>query len=370
MSLRYYAPTYGLSDVGIVPAPQTGIRHRFECNPYTEICMRKSLPVFVAPMAAVTNEYNYEKWIENEFTPVIPRSVMTRMSFEERFDLSKKTFVSFSLEEAESILNYSPSDVNGKHYICIDIANGHMKALHELCEKLYNKFGSFIETMTGNIANPDVYPYLVKSHVNWIRVNIGTGSRCTTTNTTGIAYGTASLIDELANIRVKVAKDPSFFGYILPKIIVDGGISWYDDINKSLALGADAVMIGKLFAECKEACGKILYSRSVEDFELGIGYHEDELYGIDNIDELKPYRNYAGMSHRSMQIITGGDGSKVSEGIVRPVEVKYTASQLSENIRTYLKSSMSYTYSRTLEQFQNHTTLVVMGGGGLNRYIK
>ena len=110
---------------------------------------------------------------------------------------------------------------------------------------------------------------------------------------------------------------------------------------------------------------------SEEDFTLDIGYFPDELYDLDVSikDTLTPYRMYSGMSHRSMQMITGGDGSKVSEGICKPVEVKYPVSHWIENMDSYLRSSMSYTNSKTLSDFKN-AEFVILGGVGANVYKK
>jgi IMP dehydrogenase len=233
-----------------------------------------------------------------------------------------------------------------------------------LCKDLKKKYGENIEIMTGNIANPKVYKKLCKHGISWVRAGIGTGSRCTTSNTTGCGYGLATLLDELCEEKNKLISKYPDFEENHTKIIADGGISWYDDICKAIALGADAVMMGGMFVECKEACGPVLYCKSEEDFKMDIGFFEDELYDLspELRDELTPYRSYAGMSHRSMQKITGGNGSKVSEGIVRPVVVKYPVEHLMENIDAYLRSSMSYCNAFTLKDYVEESQFVIAGG--------
>lgn len=361
---------YSLKDVAIIPSVVSDIRHRSDVDPFVEICGRKSFPIFVSPMASVTDEQNYKVWIDNKITPVVPRSVMGRMSFEERLNLAEETFVAISLSEAEEFADYEiPSNFN-KKYICIDMANGHMKSLLDVCKRIKDAYGDNVELMTGNIANPQIYPLLCESKIDWIRCFVGTGSRCVTSNTTSVHYPPATFLDEVNEIRKAY-----LFGSedkFSTKIIADGGISWYDDINKSLALGADAVMMGKMFAECEEACGPILYSRNENEFTLGYGFEPKDFNKecVLKSECYRPYRNYAGMSHRSMQKITGGDGSKVSEGIVKPVEVKYPVSHFLGNVEAYLRSSMSYANAHTIEEFRNNTQLIILGGMGRSTYEK
>ena len=367
---------YNLQDVSIMPSRITEINSRKGVNPFTTICGRESYPIFVAPMAAVTNEENYKIWIENKVTPVVPRSVafkedengniIPNLTLEERLNIAEETFVSLSLSEAMEFSEYEDTGFE-KKYICIDLANGHMRKLLNVCKRLKDCYGDRVEIMTGNIANPSVYSDLCGACVDWVRVNIGSGNRCVTSCATGIYTPSATLLDELVEEKNKYIKYDNDCHCACAKIIYDGGIGWFDDINKALALGADAVMIGKLFAECEEACGEIMYARNEKEYTDGIIYGP-ETYSC-MAERMTPYRMYAGMSHRSIQKITGGDGSKVSEGICKPVEIKYPVAHWIELMDSYLRSAMSYTDSRTLNDFSK-AEMIILGGTGANVYKK
>lgn len=361
---------YSLNDVAIIPSSYSEQNHRGDVDPYVDICGRKSFPIFVAPMASVTDENNYQTWIDNKVTPVIPRSVQMRLTIKQRLELAQKTFVSFSLKETQTIFALTDREKvknyfneNSKIYICIDIAHGALSNLYDICKKIKEEYRSNIIIMTGNIANPEAYYKYCECGIDYMRASIGNGSRCTTSCAVGVHFPLASLLDELNEARdiVKAEIGQSVEGkfyyklnllyqkvnltkcFTFTKIIADGGIGWYDDINKSLALGADAVMIGRLFAECEEACGE-----------------KEETF--DKNGNLRWKRMYSGMSHRSMQKITGGDGSKVSEGICQYVDVKYPVKQFITNMESYLRSCMTYTNSQNIEDLKN-SNLIILGGG-------
>ena len=366
---------YELRDVAVMQAPVSFCNHRGDVNPFINVCDREVYPIFVAPMASVTDQNNYKAWIENKLTPVVPRSVQKSennpngLTFEERMELAKETFVSVSLKEAQNELyNYLDVSEYGSlaytWYICIDIAHGTLSELYDICKKLKFEYGKHIVLMAGNVANPAAYSFYADAGVDYCRVGIGGGSRCTTSCATGIHMGLATLLDQMNEARKAYAH--SHNGNAPTKIIADGGIDWYDCIPKSLSLGADAVMIGKLFAECEEACGEIFYAKDIISAE-----HEYSCYkSIEPKGWMKKYRNYAGMSHRSSQKITGGDGSKVSEGIVKPVEVKYPVSHWIENMNAYLRSSMTYTNSMTIKEMQENAQVIILGGSGDAGYRK
>ena len=165
---------YGLNDISIIPARITNINHRAECNPYNFDGM---LPLFTAPMNSIVNETNYKVFLNNKINTIIPRGV----DYKVRVELATKTFVAMGLTEFESFINdlksklTNPEDV---YYVCIDIANGHMKRLIDLCAEAKSQFGGQLLLMAGNIANPETYLDYAKAGIDFIRLGIGGGSAC------------------------------------------------------------------------------------------------------------------------------------------------------------------------------------------------
>ena len=139
---------YELRDVAVMQAPVSFANHRVDVNPYIEVCNREVYPVFVSPMASVTDQNNYKTWIDNKLTPVVPRSVQydpdenpNGITFNQRMEIAKETFVSVSLKEAQNELyNYLDVSEYGElaytWYICIDIAHGTLSEMYDICKKL------------------------------------------------------------------------------------------------------------------------------------------------------------------------------------------------------------------------------------------
>lgn len=363
---------YELCDVSVVQAPISYLNHRSEPNPYIEICNRDVYPIFVAPMSSVTDQHNYKVWIENGLTPVVPRSVQKSdsnpngITFEERMKIAEETFVSVSLSEANDILSFNKPNYH-KLYICIDIAHGTLSDLYDVCDKIYDKFGDEIEIMTGNVATPLAYREYADHHISWMRVSIGSGSRCTTSCNVAVHYPSATLIDELSEERKIYAK--SHNGYAPTKIVLDGGISNFDDIQKAICLGCDAVMAGNIFARAEEACGETKWARSLEDAMNG-NCVPCTIVSVYPDNTLRLYREYYGMSTRRAQIETGGNGNRTSEGISRPVPVEYPISKWVNNMQSFLRSCMTYTNCRNLSEMRENSEIIILGGSGDRSYRK
>ncbi len=317
---------YSLDDISIIPARISSINHRSECNPCNFDDM---LPLFTAPMSSVIDDKNYQIFMDNKINTIIPRNVPIDI----RVNLMIKTFVAMSLYEFDTYINTAEVNLDVIKYICIDIANGHMKKLLDLCTKAKVTHGNSLILMAGNIANPATYADYAKAGIDFIRLSIGQGSACITASNSAIYYPQGSLIEETYEVKkfvethIKYANNnnvPSDYRSC-PFIIADGGFDNFDKIIKALALGADYVMLGKLFAQCEEACGCI---------------------------DDKGTRNYYGMSTRKAQKEISSFSNKTSEGIEFEVPVSYTLAQWCDNFTSYLRTTMSYTDSKTLDDLK------------------
>ena len=132
--------------------------------------------------------------------------------------------------------------------IVVDTAHGHSKKVAEIIKAIKKIKTKKTTLCAGNIATTEAAKFLVGLGVDIIKVGIGPGSICTTRLVAGIGVPQLSAILEVKK-GVKNKK---------VKIISDGGIKYSGDIAKALSAGADAVMIGSLFAGSMEAPGKLI----------------------------------------------------------------------------------------------------------------
>ena len=143
------------------------------------------------------------------------------------------------LERARSLTS------NGVDLIVIDTAHGHsekvLKTLSQIKRIIKN-----IPVCVGNIATGEAAKNLYNAGADIIKVGIGPGSICTTRMVAGIGVPQISAI---MDVKKALSKKKI-------KIISDGGIKFSGDIAKALAAGADAIMMGSIFAGTEESPGK------------------------------------------------------------------------------------------------------------------
>ena len=135
----------------------------------------------------------------------------------------------------------------GVDLFVVDSAHGHSKNVIETIKLIKKEFKE-IDVMGGNVATPEGAIALRDAGADGIKIGMGPGSICTTRLVAGIGVPQLSAILSVRNgLRNKNVK-----------IISDGGIKYSGDLAKAFAAGADAVMIGSLFAGTDEAPGKLI----------------------------------------------------------------------------------------------------------------
>lgn len=355
---------FDLNDLLIVPSVQTGIDSRSQVFPYYENNM---LPLFAAPMDTVISTKNYMDFISNKIHVCTPRVKKTNDSsisefneFQQKYN-TNHLFVSESLSDFKKIfidyykffLEDFAENPDLKLHVLIDIANGHMSSLRDTIYEAKDLFGSNIVLMVGNIANSKTYRELSVAGADYIRVGIGAGAGCLTSVQTAVGYPMASLIRECYESS-KSLVNPA-------KIVADGGMKSYSDIIKSLALGADYVMIGSLLNKTLESSGQP-YFNGIKINDKVAKYLFSKGFNID--------KKFRGMSTKEVQKEWGKTILTTSEGIVKKQRVEYMLESWTENFTDYLKSTMSYCNARNLGEFIGKANTVLISEESRKRFSK
>ena len=202
--------------------------------------------------------------------------------------------------------------------IVVDTAHGHSKKVGQIIRIIKRKKTSKTTLCAGNIATSEAAKFLIKLGVDIIKVGIGPGSICTTRLVAGIGVPQLSAILEVKK-SVKNSKT---------KIISDGGIKYSGDIAKALAAGADAVMIGSLFAGTKETPGRLIKKN---------GKLYKSFRGMGSVGAMNK-----GSADRYFQKKQKDISKYVPEGVEGFVKFKGNASNVIYKLIGGLKSSMGY----------------------------
>lgn len=350
---------FDFDDILIQPAYISEIESRGEINArYSDY-----LPLMTAPMDTVVNEENKEIFRALGIRPVLPRISNPNDNY-----VSSNEFLSYSLTDFERIfLDKTPERKYTKMFALIDVANGHMDNVYQLAKSAKIKYEDDLILMVGNVASPDTYHRFTNINVDYVRVGIGNGAGCLTTQQTGIGYPMASLIRDCHKYTTSYNR---CCGYTKTKMVADGGFQKYSDVIKALALGADYVMLGSIFNKALESAGE---TQKMIHHQMGgwetIDQYSDEAKQMLESD-IRIKKVFRGMSTKEVQRDWGKEKLTTSEGVVREHRVEYTLSQWVENFEDYLKSAMSYTDKKTLPEFigKVHYNFITMNS--LKRFSK
>lgn len=116
----------------------------------------------------------------------------------------------------------------------------------ELCQSVP------LPVVVGNCVSYSACLELMETGIAGILIGVGPGSACTTREVLGVGVPQITATIDCAAARDHYFKDT---GRYVP-VITDGGFRKGGDICKAVVAGADAVMLGSILAQTKEAPGK------------------------------------------------------------------------------------------------------------------
>lgn len=227
----------------------------------------------------------------------------------------------------------------GLDVVVVDTAHGHSQKVIEAV-KIIRKKNKDLQIMAGNVATGEAALALIKAGANAVKVGIGPGSICTTRVVAGVGVPQLTAIMDVAAV-CGPKKIP---------VIADGGIKYSGDFAKAIAAGADAAMMGGVFAGTDEAPGEvILYQgRSYKSYR-----------GMGSVGAM-----VKGSADRYFQAGVNQSHKLVPEGIEGRVPYKGPIGNVIHQMVGGLRAAMGYTGAATIAEMKEKTEFMRMTSAG------
>ena len=227
----------------------------------------------------------------------------------------------------------------GARVVVLDIAHGHAEHAIEGVKRLKDQCPQ-VQVIAGNVATAQGAIDLAEAGADAIKVGVGPGGVCTTRLVAGVGVPQLTAVSEAVNAECGVP------------IIADGGIRTSGDIAKALAVGADSVMIGSMFAGTKEAPGE------VEQTERGL-FKRVRGMASREAAEQRAHRSGEALDDEYFE-------HRAAEGVEGLVPYRGSVVLLVNELMAGVKSAMSYQNASSLAEFRTNARLVRITGAGLN----
>ena len=219
----------------------------------------------------------------------------------------------------------------------LDSAHGHSQNIINTVKKIKNAFPD-LPVIAGNIATGEAAKALIEAGADAVKVGMGPGSICTTRVVAGMGVPQITAICDACEVADK---------YGIP-VIADGGIKYSGDVTKAIAVGANVVMIGSLFAGCEESPG---------EEEIYLGRRFKVYRGMGSIGAMNE-----GSRDRYFQ---EGNKKLVPEGVEGRVPYKGPLADTIYQLLGGLRSGMGYCGAKNIAELHEKAEFVKISAASL-----
>ncbi|WP_122088413.1 IMP dehydrogenase [Halalkalicoccus subterraneus] len=229
------------------------------------------------------------------------------------------------------------ADEAGADVLFIDCAHAHNLNVIDSARAITENVEA--DVVVGNVGTREAAEAIV-GFADGLKVGIGPGSICTTRIVSGSGMPQITAVAQVAD----VAADRGV------PVIADGGIRYSGDAIKSIAAGADAVMLGSYFAGTDEAPGRVITMNG------------------------KRYKQYRGMGSVGAMRSGGGDRylkddpeeeeEYVPEGVEAATPYKGSLESELHQLTGGMKSGMGYVGAGTVPEFKERAEFVRVSSAG------
>ncbi len=246
--------------------------------------------------------------------------------------------------------------------LSIDSAHGHSSRVLEAVRCVKQRFPD-TDLLAGNVATYEGALALMEAGADAVKVGIGPGSICTTRMVTGAGMPQITAISE----AFRAGRERGV------PVIADGGIKYSGDLTKAIAAGADAIMIGSLFAGVDESPGEtILYQgRSFKAYRgmgslsaMAQGSGERYFQSSRDFETVATVRG-EGVVDRERNVSNNRLAKFVPEGIEGRVPHRGPLEAMVHQLVGGLRSGMGYLGCATIAELKQNARFVRISGAGL-----
>ena len=264
---------------------------------------------------AVSKFYNKDAWVKS-----------IRIGLDLEFN-----FITFGLQEIseiDEIISYILQKTNKNiKTIVFDIPNGYIEKFSKIISEARKEFPK-LGIIAGNVVTSEGVRLLMDSGADGVKVGIGSGGVCDTTETTGIGYPQLSAAID-CSLEVK-----KYNGFI----VSDGGVKITGDISKAFAAGSGFVMLGSLLAAHKESMAPII-RKDNKNFR--------ELYGMSSTQAMT--KHYGGVADY-----------RTSEGKSILVEDRGPVKNTLNKILGALRSTCTYINAKNIGEIHENSSFIIL----------